>query len=332
MRPVDGMTGYVAGAAHIPVMPERVVDLLAPALGGSDPVLLDATLGLGGHAEAVLETFPGVHVLGIDRDPAALSAASERLAAYGERLSTVQAVYDQIPQILAERRLGSVDAVLFDLGVSSMQLDQTERGFSYAHDAPLDMRMGDTEMTAADVLNTYSAADLARILREYGEERYARRIATAVVAERGREPFRTSLRLVELIREQIPAPARRTGGNPAKRTFQALRIEVNAELSALRAAVPASLAAIGVGGRVVAMAYQSLEDRIVKRAFVAATTSQAPPGLPVVPPRLQPEYRLLTRGAEQAGDDEVAENPRARSVRVRAVERIADHGRERGSP
>lgn len=310
-------------------MVDRVLDLLAPALErrASRPVLVDATLGLGGHAHAVLDRFPDAVVVGIDRDRAALDAARERLAAYGDRLRTAQTTYDRLADVTSDEGMDAVDAVLFDLGVSSMQLDRRERGFSYATDAPLDMRMGGTDLTAADIVNTYPAAEIARILREYGEERFARRIADAIVATRDRDPFRTSDQLVVLIREQIPAPARRTGGNPAKRTFQALRIAVNDELAIVRSAMPAALESLAPGGRVVAMAYHSLEDRIVKRAFAAATTSRAPADLPIVPPELQPKYRLVTRGAERAGDDEVAANPRARSVRVRAVERlVADRG------
>jgi 16S rRNA (cytosine1402-N4)-methyltransferase len=197
-----------------------------------------------------------------------------------------------------------------------------ERGFAYAVDAPLDMRMNDTAgATAADVLNTYPAQELARILRQYGEERFAGRIAEAVARERDKEPFSGSARLVELIRTSIPAAARRTGGHPAKRTFQALRIEVNDELGALRRALPAAIEAIGVGGRVVVMAYHSLEDRLTKQAFNAVTRSDLPPDLPFVPEGHEPALRLLTRGAEKASAAEVEQNPRAASVRLRAVER-----------
>ena len=215
-------------AVHVPVLLDRVLALLAPALERPDPVptvLVDATLGLGGHSEAVLARFPAARVIGIDRDPQALALASGRLAPYGERFTGVHAVYDELPAVLAGLGLARVDGVLFDLGVSSMQLDRRERGFAYAEDAPLDMRMdGGTGRTAAEVLNTYPAAELARILREYGEERFARKIATAIVRERAREPFTTSARLVELLYAEIPAPARRSGGHPAKRTFQALRM------------------------------------------------------------------------------------------------------------
>lgn len=309
---------------HIPVMRNRVVALLAPALESPGAVLVDATLGLGGHAEFALQSFPGLRLVGLDRDPEALRLSGERLSPFGERVTLVHAVYDEIPEVLAGLGFASVQGVLFDLGVSSMQLDESARGFAYAHDAPLDMRMDPSAgITAAEVLNTYPAADLARILRQYGEERFANRIAARVVVERKVQPFTTSARLVDLIRESIPAAARRTGGNPAKRTFQALRIEVNGELDSLRLAIPGALESLAIGGRIVVMSYQSLEDRIVKRALAVGAHPDVPPGLPVVPDSMQPWLRLVTRGAEVASEDEIAENPRAGSVRVRAAERLA---------
>jgi 16S rRNA (cytosine1402-N4)-methyltransferase len=308
---------------HVPVLLDRVVALVAPALDRPGSVLVDATLGLGGHTEAVLERLPQARVLGVDRDVHALERSRERLARYADRTWFVHAVYDELPDVLDDLGLDHVDAVLFDLGVSSMQLDVRERGFAYAEDAPLDMRMNDTAgHTAADVLNTYPVEELARILRTYGEERYARRIAEAVVRERAKEPFTRSARLVQLIRDAIPAPARRTGGHPAKRTFQALRIEVNEELSVLRRALPAAIEAIGVGGRVVVMSYHSLEDRITKQVFAEYTRSDLPPDLPFVPEGSEPPLRLLTRGAEKASAEEIEQNPRAASVRLRAVERV----------
>jgi 16S rRNA (cytosine1402-N4)-methyltransferase len=308
---------------HVPVLLDRVVALVAPPLEEPGSVLVDATLGLGGHTEAVLTRCPNAHVVGVDRDVHALELAGQRLAPFAERTTLVHAVYDEIPEVLADLGLGPVQGILFDLGVSSMQLDVPERGFAYAIDAPLDMRMNDTVgLTAADVLNTYSAADLARILRSYGEEKFARQIARAVVRERDAEPFSSSARLVELLYDTIPAPARRTGGHPAKRTFQALRIEVNDELGVLRRAIPAALDSIAVGGRVVVMSYHSLEDRMVKQAFVDKTRSKAPVDLPVVPDEYLPELRLITRGAEKVTDAEIAENSRAASVRLRAVERV----------
>ncbi|HNM97439.1 MAG TPA: 16S rRNA (cytosine(1402)-N(4))-methyltransferase RsmH [Marmoricola sp.] len=310
-------------AAHVPVMLDRVVALLAPALTVPGAVVVDATLGLGGHSEALLERFPDLRLIGIDRDRHALDRASARLAAHSGRTTFVHAVYDEIPDVLDELGLSCVDGILFDLGVSSMQLDQRERGFAYSGDAPLDMRMDDsTGPTAADVLNNYSEADLARVLRTWGEERFASKLARAMVRARAEAPFTTSARLVELIYATIPAPARRTGGHPAKRTFQALRIEVNDELGALRRAIPAALDATCVGGRVVVMSYQSLEDRLVKRVFAERTTSKVPPDLPVVPEGHEPALRLVTRGAEQADADEIAINPRSAPVRVRAAERI----------
>jgi 16S rRNA (cytosine1402-N4)-methyltransferase len=308
---------------HLPVLLDRVVALVAPALDADGSVLVDATLGLGGHTEAILTRCPNAHVVGLDRDEEALRLAADRLEPFGGRITLVHAVYDELPTVLSDLGLPHVQGVLFDLGVSSMQLDEAERGFAYSQDAPLDMRMDQsTGITAAEVLNTYSVKDLSRLLSAYGEERFARRIAESVVREREEQPFDTSARLVDLIRAAIPAPARRTGGNPAKRTFQALRIEVNDELQVFDRALPAAIDALAVGGRVVVMSYQSLEDRIAKRHLVARSTSTAPPDLPVVPPEAQPELRLLTRGAEVADEAEIASNPRAASVRVRAAERV----------
>ncbi len=310
---------------HVPVLLDRVVALLAPALQTEGSVMVDATLGLGGHTEAVLTRCELSRVIGIDRDPAALELARTRLAPYGDRFTGVHAVYDELPDVLADLGLRSVDAVLFDLGVSSMQLDVRERGFAYAEDAPLDMRMdGTTGPTAADVLNTYTAAELTRVLRDYGEEKFARKIAGAVVRQRERAPFTTSARLVELLYAEIPAPARRTGGHPAKRTFQALRMEVNDELAVLKRAIPAAIDAIAVGGRVVVESYHSLEDRLVKQAFTAATRSTVPEDLPFIPEGSAPALRLVTRGAERADAREIEENPRAASVRLRAVERVKE--------
>ena len=313
----------MTGPSHVPVLLDRVVALVAPPLQEPGSVLVDATLGLGGHTEAVLTRCPNAHVIGIDRDTHALEMAGRRLEQFAGRTTFVHAVYDEIPEVLAELGHEHVDGVLFDLGVSSMQLDVRERGFAYAEDAPLDMRMNDTEgQTAADVLNTYPVDELARILKWYGEERFARRIAESIVREREREPFTRSARLVELIRDAIPAPARRTGGHPAKRTFQALRIEVNDELSVLRRALPGAIGAIGVGGRVVVMSYHSLEDRLVKQAFTEHTRSDVPPDMPFVPEGHEPALRLVTRGSEKASAAEIEENPRAASVRLRAVERV----------
>jgi 16S rRNA (cytosine1402-N4)-methyltransferase len=312
-----------AAAGHVPVLRDRVIELLHPALEAPGAVLVDATLGRAGHASALLAAHPGLRLIGIDTDAAAIAESSQVLLAFERRVTLVQAVYDELPRILAELGLTLVQGVLFDLGVSSPQLDDPQRGFAYAQDAPLDMRMNQSgALTAAQVLNTYSADQIARVLRDYGEERFARRIADAVVAERARAPLTSTQRLTELVRESIPAPARRTGGNPAKRTFQALRIEVNGELHALHRALPAALAAIAVGGRIVTLAYHSLEDRAVKRALAAQAADSTPAGLPVSLEASRPRFRLLTRGSERPGPEEVAANPRAASARLRAAERI----------
>jgi len=314
--------------AHVPVLLDRVVQLLAPALARPGAVLVDATVGLGGHCEAVLDRCPQARVVGLDRDPVALELARRRLARFGDRVLLVHAVFDAAfdPETGPDTGAGigvGINAVLFDLGVSSLQLDRSERGFSYAQDTPLDMRMdASTGPTAADLLNQSGEAQLTRILRTYGEERFAARIAHAIVRTRDRQPFTTSARLVEVVRDSVPAPARRTGGHPAKRTFQALRIAVNDELTVLRRALPAAVDATSVGGRIVVLAYQSLEDRIVKRELTSRARAQVPDDLPVVPDDRAPELRLLTRGAERAPADEVAANPRARSVRLRAAERV----------
>ena len=313
----------VAEPRHVPVLVDRVLALLAPALTDPAAVLVDATLGLGGHADALLSAHPDLTLVGLDRDTTALSRSADRLARYGDRVRLVHAVYDELPTVLADLGYPAVHGVLFDLGVSSMQLDEPDRGFAYSRDAPLDMRMTPgVGMTAADVLNTYPVAELARILREYGEERFAGKIAGAVARERDREPFSTSARLVELLYRTVPAATRRTGGHPAKRTFQALRIEVNGELDVLRRAIPAALAALAAGGRIVVESYQSLEDRIVKQVLAEWAASTTPPGLPVELPGHGPRLRLLTRGAEQANEAEIEANPRAASVRLRAGERI----------
>jgi 16S rRNA (cytosine1402-N4)-methyltransferase len=316
-----------AADRHVPVMLERVVELLEPALATEGAVHVDATLGMGGHAEAVLERCPTARVIGIDRDTEALELARRRLAAYGDRFTAVHAVHDELTEVLAREADGTARGVLFDLGVSSLQLDEAGRGFAYRHDAPLDMRMDQTRgITAADVLNTYAHGDLARILRTYGEERFAGRIASAVVREREKEPFTTSARLVEVVRGAVPAAARRAGGHPAKRTFQALRIEVNGELEAWQGAVEEALDVLEPGGRVVVLAYHSLEDRIAKRALAERARSRTPAGMPVELPELAPTFRLLTRGAEVPSEEEQHTNPRSASARLRAAERLAQNG------
>lgn len=313
-------------APHVPVMLDRVVDLLAPALTEPGSIHVDCTLGMGGHAAAILTRCPEVRVIGIDRDPQARAYASERLAGFGDRFTAVDAVFDELPDVLVELGIDRVHGVLADLGLSSLQIDLTERGFAYAVDAPLDMRMDATsELTAAVVLNTYSAPDLRRIISRYGEERFADRVARNIVRARETEPFTTSARLVQVIADAIPMAARKTGGHPAKRTFQALRIEVNRELEALDGLLPAAIAALARGGRIAVLSYHSLEDRAVKQAFRAASESRAPRDLPVVPPGYGPELTLLTRGAEKPSADEIATNPRAASARLRAAERIEEN-------
>ncbi|MBU7599551.1 16S rRNA (cytosine(1402)-N(4))-methyltransferase RsmH [Streptomyces sp. P38-E01] len=310
---------------HVPVMLRRCLDLLEPALTRPGAVVVDCTLGLGGHSQALLEAHPQARLIGLDRDPDALKLAGERLAPYGDRVTLVHAVYDELPDVL--RRLGvpGADGILFDLGVSSMQLDEAGRGFAYAQDAPLDMRMDQsTGISAAEVLNTYAPGELVRILRAYGEEKQAKRIVEAVVRERAREPFTHSARLVELIRAALPQAVKRTGGNPAKRTFQALRIEVNGELRALERAIPAAVSSLALHGRIAVLSYHSLEDRLVKQVLAAGAASTAPPGLPVVPERYQPRLRLLTRGSELPSEEEIETNRRAAPARLRGAERVRE--------
>lgn len=306
-------------------MLQRCLDLLAPALERPGAVVVDCTLGLGGHSEALLTRFPEVRLIGLDRDKEALRLSGERLAPFGDRATLVHAIYADLAEVLDGLGLPTVQGILFDLGVSSMQLDEADRGFAYAQDAPLDMRMDQTTgISAAEVLNTYAPGELVRILRQYGEEKQAKRIVSAIVREREKEPFTNSARLVELIRDSLPQAAKRTGGNPAKRTFQALRIEVNGELAGLEKAIPAAVDRIAVGGRIAVLSYHSLEDRLVKQVFAAGAASTAPPGLPVVPEKYQPKLKLLTRGAELPTEEEIAENRRAAPARFRGVERIRE--------
>ncbi|WP_431236414.1 16S rRNA (cytosine(1402)-N(4))-methyltransferase RsmH [Mycolicibacterium aichiense] len=323
-----------SGHGHIPVLLDRCVEILGPALTRPDAILVDATLGAGGHSERFLTEFPTLRLIGLDRDPGALAGARERLAPFADRITLVHTRYDGIADALAEagwEATESIDGVLFDLGVSSMQLDQAERGFAYSKDAPLDMRMDtDAPLTAAEILNTYGRAELTDILRRFGEEKFAHRIAGLIVERRQHAPLTTTGELVEIIYKGIPAPARRTGGHPAKRTFQALRIAVNAELDSLTAALPAALAALRPGGRIAVMSYQSLEDRIVKTTFAAATASRSPAGLPVELPGYEPEFSAITRGAERADAAEIERNPRSAPVRLRALQRVKSVNRGRG--
>jgi 16S rRNA (cytosine1402-N4)-methyltransferase len=313
---------------HIPVALERCIELLTPAIEYSlqnhpATYVIDATLGLGGHARALLEKFPALVIIGIDRDVSAIAIARENVSPFADRLMISHTTYDQIADVLAEHSISRVAGILFDLGVSSMQLDDGERGFAYSYDAPLDMRMDQsTGLTALEVLQTYQHGALVRILRNYGEEKFAPRIADFIIEARTNGTLQTTRDLAELVKKAIPAAARRTGGNPAKRTFQALRIEVNQELAILEKAIPAALAALEIHGRLVVMAYQSLEDKIVKSALTAVTESTTPRGLPVDLPGSAAKYELVMRGSEAASDAEIVLNPRAQSMRLRAVERL----------
>ena len=316
---------------HTPVLLERCVELLAPALAHPGAVLVDATEGMGGHSEALLERFSEIRLIGLDRDTDALRIAGERLARFGDRVTLVHTVYDGIAQAVASVGVSQIDGVLFDLGVSSLQLDEAARGFAYAQDAPLDMRMDQTAgTTAADIVATYGEGDLRRIFERYGEEKLAGRYARAIIAARAEAPIERTGRLVDILIAATPAAVQREGrGHPAKRVFQALRIEVNAELTVLDRAIPTAMDLLRVGGRIVVMSYQSLEDRLVKRDFADASASTAPAGLPVELPEHAPRFRLLTKGAELASDEERARNPRATPVRLRAAERVrADRTRE----
>ncbi|BDI22396.1 16S rRNA (cytosine(1402)-N(4))-methyltransferase RsmH [Herbiconiux sp. L3-i23] len=307
---------------HTPVLLERCIELLAPAVDHDGAVLVDGTLGMGGHSEALLERFPRLRLIGIDRDSDALAIAGERLARFGDRFTVVHAVYDEIGDVVREHARGGVDGILLDLGVSSLQLDRAERGFAYSKDAPLDMRMDTTTgVTAAEIIATWDESELRRIFHEYGEERLAPRFARKLVEARDRAPIERSSQLVEIIAAATPAALQRTG-HPAKRVFQALRIAVNGELDALERALPDAIDALTLGGRIVVMSYQSLEDRLVKRELQRRSSSTTPPGLPIELPEHSPELRLLVKGAGRASDDEIAANPRATPVRLRAAERI----------
>lgn len=307
---------------HEPVMLHRCLELLRPGIKANS-VVVDATLGLGGHTEALLTTHPDLTVIGFDRDPEALELASERLSKFGARFRGVLATYDQISSVLAELGISSVQGVLFDLGVSSMQLDSAERGFAYAQDAPLDMRMDQSHgITAAELLATASEEELIRIFRIYGEERFAAPIARAIVRQRAVSPIQTSTQLNQIVEAVVPkAPGKQTG-HPAKRVYQALRIAVNDELAILSAAIPQAIESLAVGGRIVVMSYHSLEDAIVKQAFQTAATSTTPIQLPVELPGSGPRLRVITKGVERASEIELSQNPRAASARLRAAEKL----------
>lgn len=315
----DGIPSAAGGGEfrHLPVMEDEVVALFQPVPAG---LLVDATVGGGGHARALLASRDDVDLLGLDRDATALAAAAPALAAFGDRVTLRRARFDQLTDELATLGRPEVSGVLFDLGVSSPQLDVADRGFSYRHDGPLDMRMDDRDSQRADdIVNGYDERQLADVIGRYGDERHAGRIARAVVAAR---PVRTTTELAEIVRDAIPAAARRTGGHPAKRTFQALRIEVNRELAILPDALQQAIDALAAGGRCAVLTYHSGEDRIVKDTFVRATGGDVtqPAGMPVEP--VEGPVRFVSRKAGRATDAERAANPRSESARLRAVERV----------
>ena len=311
-----------AAPAHIPVLLDECLDVLSASLTGDNPLVIDGTLGLGGHTAEILTRFPDATVVGIDRDSTALRLARTRLESFGDRFVGVHTTYDHMDTALREAHREKADGILLDLGISSMQIDEADRGFAYAMDAPLDMRMDQTVgITAAEVLRTYDEFDLVRIFRDYGEERLAARYARAIVAARESAPIDRSERLVGILNDATPY-ALKNAGHPAKRVFQALRIEVNGELDILRVAIRNALTALAVGGRLVVLSYHSLEDRIVKLAFADASSSNAPHDLPVVPVALRAGFRLVFSGARTASATEVSQNSRAASVKFRAIERL----------
>ncbi len=312
-------------ALHIPVALDRCIALLSPAIESStNPVVVDATLGLGGHTRALLLKYPQLKVIALDRDLSAIEVATTNLSDVSDRVVIVHAVYDELALVLAKLGVSEVDGILFDLGVSSMQLDQADRGFAYSQDAPLDMRMDQSSgPTALDILTTYTYGELVRVIRNYGEEKFATKIADNVIKAREAGTLRTTKDLAEIVKNSIPAPARRTGGNPAKRTFQALRIEVNQELAVLERALPQAIDAIRIGGRLVVMSYQSLEDKIVKKALSEVVASHSPLGLPFDLPNSAASYKLVINGSEGATVAEIEINARAQSMRLRALERVA---------
>jgi 16S rRNA (cytosine1402-N4)-methyltransferase len=308
---------------HIPVMCQRVLELFTPALTGENPILIDATLGLAGHSEALLKQFPHLKIIAFDRDPVAITRAKQRLGNLVSRVEFVNKTYDEIENHLQGKK---VNGILFDLGVSSIQLDEVSRGFSYSQDTDLDMRMNSTDsLTAFEIINSYPADEITKILRVYGEEKFAKKIASEILKKRQNAKINTTFELVEIIKDSIPAPARRTGGNPAKRTFQALRIAVNDELNILEKAIPQSMAALVVGGRVVVLSYHSLEDRIVKNAFKEKSVIEdLLPGLPILFSNEKAPFNLVNKKAEQASVAEITENARATSVRLRAIEKVME--------
>ncbi|MFC0580825.1 16S rRNA (cytosine(1402)-N(4))-methyltransferase RsmH [Micrococcoides hystricis] len=313
---------------HVPVLLQRCVNLLAPGIeaarqSGTTPVIIDATLGMGGHSEAILNQFDDVLLIGLDRDTQALELASKRLASFGDRFKPVHTTYDRIDEALAEAGAQTLSGILFDLGVSSLQLDERDRGFAYSYDAPLDMRMNQSAgIDAAELLNTVEERELIQIIRVYGEERFANRIAAAIIKRREETPFTRTKELSDVIIAAVPPHTK--GGHPAKRTFQAIRIAVNEELAILEDAIPNALDRLHVGGRLVAMSYHSLEDQIVKRHLRERSKSKAPVGLPIEPEELKATFTMVTKGTEAPSAEEIAENSRAASAKLRAAERIRE--------
>jgi len=316
-------------AEHVSVMLDECLSLLAPAIEsaiaqGGEAVVVDATLGLGGHSRALLQKFPQLRIIAIDRDTAAIAIAQANLSEFSDRITVTHAVFDQISSVVRATGRSEVCGILFDLGVSSMQLDEKNRGFAYSHSAPLDMRMDPSQgITAGEIINTYSREELVAILRNFGEEKFAPRIVDAIIERRSKSQLTDTIELAEIVKKAIPAATRRTGGNPAKRTFQALRIAVNGELDAITSAIPQALELLAISGRLVVMSFQSLEDKIVKEFFTLATASGTPRELPVEIPELAAKFALVIRGSKSASDDEQASNPRSTSVKLRAIERVA---------
>jgi 16S rRNA (cytosine1402-N4)-methyltransferase len=308
---------------HRPVMLDEIVELFASVPEG---VIIDATLGGAGHSTALLKAYPHISVLGLDRDAVAVEVATRALEPFGERAKIANVRFDDLQSAAASTFPGlPIVGVLFDLGVSSHHLDVAERGFSYRAAGPLDMRMDRRqERTAAEIVNTYDEGELTRVLRDGGEEQFAGRIARSIIAAR---PINDTAKLADVIRESIPAPARRRRGDPAKRSFQAIRLEVNEELVALDNALRTALDVVVPGGRIVTLAYHSGEDRLIKRYFLSATTGDCacPPNLPCVCGAVA-TARLITRGSRKPTADEVAHNKRAQSARLRAVEIIEPQG------
>jgi 16S rRNA (cytosine1402-N4)-methyltransferase len=307
---------------HDPVMRDEIVASMRTVPPG---VVLDATLGAGGHSEALLESRDDLRILGLDRDPDALAAATGRLLRFGDRVMTHRCRFDDLDEAMAAHSIEELSGAVFDLGVSSPQLDRAERGFSYRQDGPIDMRMDtDAAWSADDVVNGYAERDLAHVIHRHGGERFAKRIARAIVEAR---PIESTTRLAEVVTSAIPAPARRTGGHPAKRTFQAIRIEVNGELDALPEAFDKAIEALTPGGRIAVLSYHSGEDRIAKERIRAAETGgcECPPELPCVCGAVQ-TVRIVRKIPKQPSAAEIERNRRASSARLRVAEKLPNPG------